>query len=165
VGGVVGSRNTPVTEIYDPASDSWTTGPALGAARDHFVLAESDGRLFAIGGRLVTAARNIDTVEILEPGASAWTFGAAMPQPRSGIAGSVVNGVVYTFGGEEPGQTDAEVFAYTTATDTWSDGMPPMPTPRHGLAAIAVNGQIHVIGGGTSPGGGSDSSFHEILTP
>jgi N-acetylneuraminic acid mutarotase len=164
VGGI-GARNTPVTEIYDPATDAWITGPAMGVARDHFVLAESGGRLFAMGGRIGNYARNLDTVEILEPGADAWTFGAPMPQPRSGIAGSVVNGVVYVFGGEDPGQTHAEVFAYTPATDTWSDTTPQMPTPRHGLSAVAIGGQIHVIGGGTSPGGGSDSSYHEILTP
>jgi hypothetical protein len=40
-----------------------------------------------------------------------------------------------------------------------------MPTPRHGLGVVAYGGQLHVIGGGTSPGGGSDSSLHEILTP
>jgi N-acetylneuraminic acid mutarotase len=164
VGGI-GARNTPVVEIYDPATDGWSTGPALGVARDHFVLVESGGRLFAIGGRIGNFARNLDTVEILEPGAASWTYGAPMPAPRSGIAGSVLDGVVYVFGGEDPVQTFGEVFTYTIASDSWSDSTPPMPTPRHGLAAVEASGRIHVIGGGTSPGGGSDSSFHEILTP
>jgi hypothetical protein len=72
---------------------------------------------------------------------------------------------VYVFGGEDPGQTHGEVFAYNPTADSWSDTIPPMPTPRHGLAAVEAGGRIHVIGGGTSPGGGADSSFHEILTP
>lgn len=165
VAGGIGARNTPVIEIYDPTTDEWTTGPALGVARDHFVLAESGGRLFAIGGRIGNMARNLDTVEILEPDASAWTFGTPMPGPRSGIAGSVLSGVVYVFGGEDPVQTYGEVFAYDTTSDSWSESTPPMPTPRHGLAAVEASGHIHVIGGGTSPGGGSDSSFHEVLTP
>lgn len=164
VGGI-GARNTPIVEMYDPATESWSTGPALGVARDHFVLAEYGGRLFAIGGRIGNFSRNVDTVEILEPGATAWTFGAPMPQPRSGFAGTVVGGTIYVTGGEDPVQTYGEVFAYNPSTDTWSEGLPPMPTPRHGLAVLAVAGQIHTIGGGTSPGGGSDSSFHEILTP
>jgi N-acetylneuraminic acid mutarotase len=87
-----------------------------------------------------------------------------MPDARSGIAGAVVNGRVYVFGGEDPGQTHAEVFIYDPASDSWSTGTP-MPTPRHGLSAVAANGQIHVLGGGLSPGGGSDTSIHEILTP
>jgi N-acetylneuraminic acid mutarotase len=164
VGGIT-ARNTPVVEMFDPATETWTTGPALGVARDHFVLVESGGRLFAIGGRIGNFARNVDTVEILEPGATAWTFGAPLPQPRSGFAGSVVGGTIYVFGGEDPAQTYGEVFAYDPSTDSWSEGVAPMPTPRHGLAAVTVAGQIHAIGGGTSPGGGADSSFHEILTP
>jgi N-acetylneuraminic acid mutarotase len=164
VGGI-GARNTPVVEIYDPATDTWTSGPALGVARDHFVLVESGGRLLAIGGRIGNLARNVDTVEILEPVAASWTYGAPMPGPRSGFAGGVVNGVVYVFGGEDPTQTYGDVFAYDVASDSWSEGLAPMPTPRHGLAAVEVGGRIHAIGGGTSPGGGSDSSFHELLTP
>jgi hypothetical protein len=71
---------------------------------------------------------------------------------------------IYVFGGEDPGQTNGEVFIYDTVADSWTTG-DPMLTPRHGLAAVAANGYIHVIGGGLSPGGGSDSAIHEIFTP
>jgi N-acetylneuraminic acid mutarotase len=164
VAGGIGARDTPVTEIYDPASDTWTSGPSMGAARDHFVLAEVGGKLIAAGGRIGNAARNLDVVEILDPAAGAWAFGAPMPDARSGIAGAVIDGRIYVFGGEDPGQTHAEVFIYDPGSDSWSTGAP-MPTPRHGLAAVAANGQIHVMGGGLSPGGGSDTAIHEILTP
>lgn len=163
VGGI-GARNTPVTEIYDPGTDFWSTGPALVVARDHFVLAEAGGRLVAAGGRIGNLARNLDTVEVLDPAAGAWTFGAPMPDARSGIAGAAVDGRVYVFGGEDPGQTHGDVFVYDPAGDSWSTSAP-MPTPRHGLGVVAASGQIHVIGGGTSPGGGSDSPLHEILAP
>jgi N-acetylneuraminic acid mutarotase len=118
----------------------------------------------AAGGRIGNFARNLDTVEVLDPAFGAWTFGAPMPEARSGIAGATVNGRTYVFGGEDPGQTHGEVFVYDPTTDSWSIATS-MPTPRHGLAAVPVSGQIHVIGGGLSPGGGSDTSLHEILTP
>jgi N-acetylneuraminic acid mutarotase len=162
--GGIGARNTPVLEIYDPASDSWSTGPAMAVARDHFVLEEVGGKLIAAGGRIGNAARNLDTVEILDPVVGAWSFGNPLPEARSGIAGAVVDGKVYVFGGEDPGQTHDSVFVYDVAGDAWSTGTP-MPTPRHGLAAVAAMGQIHVLGGGLSPGGGSDTAIHEVLVP
>jgi N-acetylneuraminic acid mutarotase len=76
----------------------------------------------------------------------------------------VVDGKVYIFGGEDPGQTYSDGFVYDMATDSWGT-TEPMPTPRHGLGVGVYDGQIHVIGGGTSPSGGSDTSIHEILTP
>jgi N-acetylneuraminic acid mutarotase len=163
VGGI-GARNTPVMEILDPSSGEWRTGPSMVVARDHFVLAPVNGKLYAIGGRIGNAARNLDTVEIYDPATETWSFGAPLPEPRSGISGAVVDGRVYIFGGEDPGQTHGEVFVYDPAADSWSTGAP-MPTPRHGLAAVAANGYIHVFGGGLSPGGGSDSAIHEILAP
>jgi len=163
VGGIA-ARNTPVMEIVDPATGAWRPGPPMAVARDHFVLVPVNGKLIAIGGRIGNFSRNVDTVEIYDPATETWTFGAPMPAARSGIAGAVVDSRVYIFGGEDPGQTYAEVFVYDPAADAWSTAAP-LPTPRHGLAAVAVGGQIHVIGGGTSPGGGSDTSVHEILTP
>ena len=163
VGGIA-ARNTPVMEIIDPTTGEWRTGPSMAVARDHFVLAPVDGKLYAIGGRIGNAARNLDTVEIFDPATQTWSFGAPLPQARSGIAGAVVGSNVYIFGGEDPGQTYGDVFIYDTVSDTWTTGTP-MPNPRHGLAAVYANGYIHVFGGGLSPGGGSDTALHEIMTP
>jgi N-acetylneuraminic acid mutarotase len=163
VGGI-GARNTPVMEILEPVTGAWRSGPSMVVARDHFVLAPVNGKLYAIGGRIGNAARNLDTVEIFDPATQTWSFGAPLPEARSGIAGVVIGNDMYIFGGEDPGQTHGEVFIYDTVADSWSTGTA-MPTPRHGLAAIAANGYVHVIGGGLSPGGGSDSAIHEILAP
>lgn len=163
VGGI-GARNTPVMEIVEPTTGEWRTGPSMAVARDHFVLAPVDGKLYAIGGRIGNAARNLDTVEIFDPATQAWSFGAPLPEARSGIAGAVVGSRIYLFGGEDPGQTHGDVFIYDTVSDSWSTGVP-MPNPRHGLAAVYANGYIHVFGGGLSPGGGSDTAIYEILTP
>jgi N-acetylneuraminic acid mutarotase len=67
-------------------------------------------------------------------------------------------------GGEDPSDTHGDLYAYDPTTDAWSTG-PSMPTPRHGLSVLAAGGNLHVIGGGVAPGGGSDSSIHEVLTP
>jgi galactose oxidase len=48
---VTGGNNSPKTSIYDPATDAWTTGPAMVTPRGYQASATlSDGRVFTIGG-------------------------------------------------------------------------------------------------------------------
>ena len=150
VGGIVVTRDTPVVEVFDPATrrlDPAHQSRSRGTISSWRRMAAA---LYAIGGRIVTSARNIDTVEILDPTAGAWTFGAPMLAPRSGIAGATLDGRVYVFGGEDPGQAHDDVSVYDPASDSWS-AAPAMPTPRHGLGVVAYGGQLHVLGGEPRP--------------
>jgi hypothetical protein len=54
-------------------------------------------------------------------------------------------------GGEEPGGTIREVYAYGIASRRWQR-LDDLPTPRHGLGVAAFGGRIYVIGGGPEPG-------------
>jgi galactose oxidase len=48
---VTGGNNSSKTSIYNPATDSWTTGPAMRTPRGYQASATlSDGRVFTIGG-------------------------------------------------------------------------------------------------------------------
>ncbi|RLG99284.1 hypothetical protein DRO38_07940, partial [Candidatus Bathyarchaeota archaeon] len=52
------------TEIYDPSTDSWVTGPALNIGRYQFGATYLNGKIYAIGGRNENATSE-RTVEIL----------------------------------------------------------------------------------------------------
>jgi N-acetylneuraminic acid mutarotase len=54
VGGAISYSNPAAcreVQVYDPATDRWSEGPALNEARQgHMVVATKDGRIYAIGG-------------------------------------------------------------------------------------------------------------------
>jgi len=97
-----------------------------------------------------------------------WSAAAALPLPRHSGATAVVNGLIYTIGGIEYGNsmtvygqkydvtTGAVVEAYDPATDTWTKKAP-LPYPinlmtrkaegRQWLAAAAYDGKIYTFGG------------------
>ena len=47
VGGEDGLRTT---EVYDPATDSWTAGPELEVGRSNFAMSVVNGAVYAVGG-------------------------------------------------------------------------------------------------------------------
>jgi len=53
---------------------------------------------------------------------------------------------------------------YSPALDRWYR-MEPMPVAVHGVTGAAfVNGWIHLPGGGTSTGGSSGSTIHQVFS-
>jgi N-acetylneuraminic acid mutarotase len=122
------------------------------------------GRLYAIGGRINGSyARNLQVNEEYDPQNGRWRQRAPLPTARSGIAGAVLGGKIFIFGGEAPAGTFNQVEAYDPVTDRWTMWTP-MPTARHGLGATALGGQIFVLSGGPRPGG-SYSAVNEVFTP
>jgi len=89
-----------------------------------------------------------------------------MPTGRSGIAGAVVKGCLYVFGGEGNPNHPQGVFpqneAYNPKTNTW-ESLAPMPTPRHGIGAAAIGEKIYIPGGADVQGFGV-IAVHEVFT-
>jgi hypothetical protein len=74
-----------------------------------------------------------------------------VPDPRGGTGAAVVGGEIVSVGGEEPGATIYEVYAYGIATKRWRR-LADMRTPRHGLGVLAYRGRVYAIAGGPQPG-------------
>lgn len=147
--------------VSAPARGTWAAGQELPTPRSELAAVELDGRLYALGGGGGDAQR---ANEVWDP--ASWTWQPRAPPPRAlnHLGAAAVNGRLYVFGGEDPTQTYADAFAFDPLVGAWG-GAAPMPTARHGPGAATLAGAVHVIGGGTAPGGGSDTSVHEILTP
>ena len=79
-----------------------------------------------------------------------WKKKADMPTARADVAASVVNGMIYAFGGRDDAEgidrrlTTVEI--YNPATDTWKKGAD-MPAPRSQFATAVVGGKIYLFGG------------------
>ena len=106
----------------------------------------------------------LDTLEVYDPTTNTWETLAPMPTGRSGIAGAVVNGCLYVFGGEgarRPGGTFNENEVYDPRTNSW-ESAPPMPTARHGIGAAVVGTEMYIPGGAVLQGFGV-TDIHEVF--
>lgn len=177
IGGVTGPvpagpfTSVGTTEVYDPATDTWTTAAAMPTPRHGLAAAlGSDGRIYAIGGFGGTSTPcpgvACGTVEAYDPATNTWIARASMPTSRTFLAAvAATDGKVYAIGGYDGGSDLSTVEAYDPGSNTWTS-MTPMPTPRCELAAaFGVNGKIYAIGGSSCRFGGSLRTNEAFLPP
>jgi Kelch motif len=133
-------------EIYDPADDSWTDGPALPIPLHHASLASDGARLVLIGGYIGSSfsVPSADTW-ILPADADAWVAGPPLPEARgAGTAAWDGERVVYA-GGVGSGGVADEI--YVLEDDGWR-AIGILPSPREHFAAASDGaGSIWFLGG------------------
>ncbi|MCB0324726.1 MAG: IPT/TIG domain-containing protein, partial [Bdellovibrionales bacterium] len=175
--GGIGGGSSKKVQIYDPSTNTWSTGADLPAAQ--FPNGSGSASTSLING-MVYFAGGIDPVTNTttpngakyNPVANTWTGIAAMPlnpaqsgAGRNHAAAATDGAKFYVFGGRGPGSGDsnvpapgfADVFVYNPSTNTWatsfdgSSGIPPLPQNRGGMGKAAFfNGEFYVIGGETT---------------
>ena len=88
--------------FYDPATDSWTSGPPLPTPRSGVAYMLYQGLILVLGEELVpnTFAEN----EAYDPKTKSWKTLAPMPAGRHGTAAATTGGRVYLAAGSlKPG--------------------------------------------------------------
>ena len=86
-------------DIYDPATDSWSSGPPIPlfpGLFQHVVLALNDQVVVLGGGN---AERALDTIYRFDPATGTWTQGARLPRPLAQFGGVAASGLGYLFDG------------------------------------------------------------------
>ena len=134
-----------VNEVYDPATNSWSTQKKMPVPRAYFAAAAaSNGEIWAIGG--TDGAQVTGTVEIYSTAGNNWSAGPKLPGAREGLAAAVYLNHIYAIGG----CCYLTDFLASTNGGPWGQ-LKPMPSPRAYLAAAAVaggvSGKIYAIGG------------------
>jgi non-specific serine/threonine protein kinase len=133
-------------EVFDPATDEWTSGPPLPTAIHHAALVSDGDRLLLIGGYLGSSFNQpTDIVLALADGAESWEPGPSLPDARgAGAAAWDGSRVVYA-GGVGVGGVSGDVFALVG--DAW-ELMGAMPRAREHLAAASDGeGRTWLLGG------------------
>jgi len=143
---------------YDPAADSWATMSPMPTARHHLAASLLDSLIYVSGGRIGYwgQQQNVGALEAYSPASDTWYVLPDMPTPRGAHAAAVMDGRLYTFGGELPGIYE-EVEEFDPVTNTWRQ-VTPMLTPRHGTGAVVVGDTVFIIGGATVPGVGPSTA-------
>jgi hypothetical protein len=86
------------TEVYDPATDTWTRKADMPTPRTFLSTSAVNGKIYAIGGCSVFETA-FATVEEYDPATDKWTEKADMPTARGILSTSVVRGKIYAVGG------------------------------------------------------------------
>jgi len=135
------------TEVYDPATDTWTAKAALPKPAEDFGAAVVEGKIYVIG---------TDT-DVYDPVTDTWASGAPIPKAIAHSAYAVLDNKIYVISGNYHGDNpdfyepiDLNQI-YDSQTDTWRQGAP-IPTSVASAAAVATTGvdapkAIYVVGG------------------
>jgi N-acetylneuraminic acid mutarotase len=140
---------TDTVEVYDPATNAWTTAAPLPVGLHHAAAGVAGNRLYVIGGyrqAFLALWHPVATVYVYDPDKNAWTERAPMPTPRGALAVAESDGRLYAIGGYDGSGNKAAVEVYDPVSDTWT-AQSPLPTPRDHLSAVTVGGHIYAIGG------------------
>ncbi|MBI4916793.1 MAG: PKD domain-containing protein [Acidobacteria bacterium] len=144
IGGYNGAA-TVFVDIFDIATNTWSTGADLPAARYWIDCEEISGKIYCAGGYVSSGQ---STLYIYDIAANTWGTGTAMPANRYNYASAKVGGKYYVLGGYTTAVTNT-ILAYDPVANTWDSTLPVMSAARRYFQAGVIGGQIYVAGGYT----------------
>jgi len=139
-------------QVYDPASDSWTTKAPLPVGSGDHVSAVLDQKIYILAGGGIENTR----FQIYDTQSNTWAAGA-LPVSQRWPGAAATTGVnaakrVFVIGGSDPDTQTSNLGIlqiYNPQTGTWTFGAK-MITPRDYIRAAVINDVIFAIGGGSN---------------
>jgi N-acetylneuraminic acid mutarotase len=152
------------TDVYDPATDSWTTKTTIPILTAHSANAEVDGKIYVVSGNHwgndPQFFMPINLLQIYDPQTDSWSAGTQVPVGVASAAAVATSGAdapkaIYVVGGLTLTSDSSGNFTYHPqklvqvyypANDSWSSGAD-MPTARYALAACILSDRVYAMGG------------------
>jgi N-acetylneuraminic acid mutarotase len=133
-----------VNEVYNPATDSWTTKTPPPVNVSNYASVVVNNKIYIISG----SGDDDKLTLIYYPEADSWSYGAQIPTPVWGAAAGATTGVmapkrIYVIGGYPTFNLNQ---VYNPEKNVWTMGTQ-MPTNRYGLGVAVVSDVIYAIGG------------------
>ena len=141
------STPTRLTQIYDPATDTWTRGMGFTGAREFAAAAALTDGVHLVGG--VDATGVLASHRVYRRSSNTWITKAALRTAVDAPVAQVVGGKLYVIGGGTTAGPTGAVQIFNSATNAWTLGAS-MPTPRLSAASGKIGGKIYVAGGQTA---------------
>jgi N-acetylneuraminic acid mutarotase len=145
-----------VTEVYDPATNSWTTNSSMPIPAFGYASEVADDKIYVIGGarQFQNQLGNLTAIsanQVYDAKNDTWSSRASLPVVVSYAAACVTSGVtaprrIYVVGGFDQANYSNATYAYDFESDVWSSGAL-MPTARAYLGLVVVNDALYAIGG------------------
>jgi N-acetylneuraminic acid mutarotase len=168
IGGLTGDTSADLavntTQIYDPISDSWTTGASMPYSVQHYASAAVDDNIYVIGGvddSLSTKqdpdARYVQFNQIYDSVANTWSLGSPIPAITLLAGAGATTGMaapkrIYVMGGMVPGVFPGfgldQNYVYDPITNSWGSAAP-LPVASVEPVVAVVNDRLYVMGGGS----------------
>jgi N-acetylneuraminic acid mutarotase len=157
-GGSNGSGALNNVEVFDPATNVWSTLPDMPTARWRSCAVLISGKIYVMGGYV---SGPVNTVEIFDTLTKTWSEGDTISfGARSDFAAEVINGKIYVVGGQ--GDTVSPQ-VYDTEEKTWTiPSTSGSYSERQGLSAALIDGEIYAFGGDD---GGIYSNTFDVFNP
>ncbi len=141
-----------VNEIYDPSTDTWSTGASMPAAIRGHAACAYNGKIYVFGGNTGSYQK---TVRIYDPSADSWSTGQDMPNKRAYGVAVYVSSVarIYYIGGDNGGSTSSKYYGtaitYDPSSDTWDSGSVSMidKVSFPGAVFDPTTGKIYIFSG------------------
>ena len=155
---------SPLVDVFDPATGSFTALASIPNARDHFFAVAHQGKIYVAGGRDSNAGADGDifddtiaAVDVYDIAGNSWTTLPAasnLPTARAAAATAIVGNELIVAGGESALQSGAhaQTEAMDLTTKTWRS-LAPMRTPRHAAQAIVSGTGLYIVAGSSQSGG------------
>jgi hypothetical protein len=135
------------TEIYNPASGTWTTGasnpkPYAGAG-----VSVLGGKIYLVGG--CTSSCGTTNVQVYDPASDSWSSASAYPESTSWLGCGGIGDQVYCAGGSAGTSSSRHAYTYDPSSDSWTP-VADLPIILWGMGYSVADGQLLVSGGVTN---------------
>lgn len=152
LGGMLSdSTKTPVTEIYDPVTNSWSLAAPMPLEVSHMGAVGVEDEIWIIAGFTADSlAIATDKVQIYNTITDTWSIGPSLPSTRGAGAATFNEGKIHFLGGQSQDSVidsgDHYILDVNNIIAGWELAAP-LPNPRSHLGTAALNGKIYVMGG------------------
>lgn len=150
VAGKIDTGHVSSLFIYDPQTNTWTTGPDLpGTAVENPAVVSYDNKLYVFGGSSEPFSGAINSANVFDPATNLWTSLTPMNTARGGATAQAIGSLIFMAGGMDTnGASLASVESYDPATNTW-ETTADMTTRRDNPGSFTTNGSLYIFGGRT----------------
>ncbi len=152
-GGTSGGTDSEAHEIYDIATDTWTSSDPIPGSAGQWT-----GGL--IGDKIYVFGFFNGTLHIYDIPGETWSTGATFTAATSEMSAVVFNERLYVVGGWNGSTTVGTVHEYDPVADAWTPKTS-MATARSRVGLATANGRIYAIGGQSGPTNTPQASFEE----